>query len=252
MLRLARWPSRARPPSWVRSTTPTHAGRAYVFTKTASGWKQTAELKGSDTVGWRRISSASSVAISGTTAVVGATATPRTPGGRTCSPRPHRLEAGGRAEGLRHRRRRQFGYSVAISGTTVVVGADDHANGAGRAYVFTKTANGWKQAAELKGSDTVAGDFGSSVAISGTTAVVGADHHANSAGRAYVFTETADGWKQTAELKGSDTVAGDSFGTRWPSRARPSSWVQTALPANAGRLRTCSPRRRQAGSRPPS
>jgi len=37
--------------------------------------------------------------------------------------------------------------------------------------VFTKTPTGWKQVAELKGSDTVAGDdFGDSVAISGTTA----------------------------------------------------------------------------------
>ena len=69
------------------------------------------------------------------------------------------------------------------------------------------------QLAELVGSDTVAGDyFGSSVTISGTTAVVGAGYHAKIAGRAYVFTKTGAGWKQTAELKGSDTVAGDGFG----------------------------------------
>ena len=55
------------------------------------------------------------------------------------------------------------------------MGAPGYAGHAGRAYVFTKTGAGWKQAAELKGSDTAAGDyFGYSVAISGTTAVVGA------------------------------------------------------------------------------
>ena len=44
------------------------------------------------------------------------------------------------------------------------------------------------QLAELKGSDTVANDdFGYSVAISGTTAIVGAWGHASGAGRAYVF-----------------------------------------------------------------
>jgi hypothetical protein len=44
------------------------------------------------------------------------------------------------------------------------------------------------QLAELKGSDTVADDeFGASLAISGTTAIVGAFVHANDAGRAYVF-----------------------------------------------------------------
>ena len=81
-----------------------------------------------------------------------------------------------------------LGYSVAISGTSAVVGAPGYAGHAGRAYVFTKTGAGWKQAAELKGSDTVVGDaFGDSVAISGTSAVAGADGHAKAAGRAYVF-----------------------------------------------------------------
>jgi hypothetical protein len=54
--------------------------------------------------------------------------------------------------------------------------------------VFTRTATGWKQVAELKGSDTVAADFfGYSVATSGTTVVVGAYAHASFAGRAYLF-----------------------------------------------------------------
>ena len=77
------------------------------------------------------------------------------------------------------------------------------------------------QLAELKGSDTTVGDdFGVSVAISGTTAIVGADGHANVAGGAYVFTKTATGWKQRAELKGSDTVANDFFGGSVAIRAR--------------------------------
>jgi len=54
------------------------------------------------------------------------------------------------------------------------------------------TGSTWNQVAELQGSDTVAGDeFGSAVAISDTTAVVGAGDHAGHAGRAYVFTKTA-------------------------------------------------------------
>ena len=106
-----------------------------------------------------------------------------------------------------------FGLPVAISGTTAVVGAYAHDKIAVRAYVFTKTAAGWKQAAELEGSDTAAGDgFGSSVGLSSTTIVVGAQGHAKFTGRAYVFAKTATGWKQAAELEGSDTVAGDTFG----------------------------------------
>ena len=89
-----------------------------------------------------------------------------------------------------------------------------HAKGAGRAYVFSHTSAGCAQVAELKGSDVVANDnFGSAVAIAGRTIAIGAPNHASEAGRVYVFTKTGTGWRQTAELKGSDTVAGDSFGT---------------------------------------
>lgn len=81
-----------------------------------------------------------------------------------------------------------FGEAVALSGTTAIVGAPYIANRAGAAYVFTKTATGWKQVAEDEGSDTAGGDlFGSAAAMSGTTAVVGAPFHAKYAGRTYVF-----------------------------------------------------------------
>ena len=93
-----------------------------------------------------------------------------------------------------------FGVSVAASGATIVVGDDGHASG-GRAYVFTKAATAWHQAAKLAGSDTVANDhFGASVAASGSTIVVGASGHSLNAGRAYVFTKAATGWRQAAKL----------------------------------------------------
>jgi hypothetical protein len=108
----------------------------------------------------------------------------------------------------------EFGDSVAISGTTIVVGTGKLSNG--RAYVFAKTGTGWTQAAELKGSDTLDDDFGTSLAISGTTIVVGSPFapHVGGTGRAYVFTKTATGWKQVDALKGSDqsTVNADMFG----------------------------------------
>jgi nucleoside-specific outer membrane channel protein Tsx len=188
-----------------------HAGRAYVFTKTPGGWKQKAELKGSDTVagdyfGW-------SVAISGENIVVGAYGHAKNAGRAYVFTdkakgwaQTAELKSAGILPGD------QFGSSVAISGPTIVVGATNRSAAAGRAYVFTETGSAWKQAAKLQGLDTIAGDhFGWSVGISGTTAVVGAFLHAKSAGRAYVFTK-ASGWKQTAELKGSDTAPVDGFG----------------------------------------
>ena len=159
----------------------------YMFTNTAAGWKQAAELKGSDTVADNGFGV--SVAISGTTAIVGA------PGFSKAAGRAYVFaKTGGvwtqatELKGLDTVASDDFGYTVAISNATAIAGAPGFSKAAGRAYVFTSTATGWKQAVKLKGSDTVAADyFGYSVAISGTTAIVGADGHAKSAGRAYVF-----------------------------------------------------------------
>jgi len=188
-----------------------NAGRAYVFAKTGTGWRQAAELKGSDTAAGDGFGY--SVAISGTTAMVGA---------------PDKAKGTGRAyvftdtaTGLRQAAELKgsdaagdgVGVSVAVSGTTAVVGAPGYAKNAGRAYVFTDTGTGWRQAAELKGSTSAAGDdLGFSVAVSGTTAVVGAPGHAKDAGWAYLYAKTGSGWEEAAELKGSDTVADDYFG----------------------------------------
>ena len=190
-----------------------YAGRAYVFAKSASGWTQVAELKGSDTVAADRFGA--SVAISGTTVVVGAYDHAKAAGrayvfAKTASGWTQVAELKGSDTVADD----YFGWSVAVSGTTAVVGAVGHAKYMGRAYVFTKTPSGWNQTAELEGSDIVAQNgFGTSVAVLGTTAIVGAEGYAKGTGRAYVFTETASGWKRVFVLKGSDTVTGDNFGT---------------------------------------
>jgi hypothetical protein len=83
-----------------------------------------------------------------------------------------------------------FGFSIAISGDTVVVATyaeasnatgidgnqtDNSATNAGAAYVFVRTGTTWSQQAYLKASNTAANDaFGQSVAVDGDTVVVGA------------------------------------------------------------------------------
>ena len=115
-----------------------------------------------------------------------------------------------------------FGFSTAISGSTVLIGSD----GAGPVYVFTKTATGWKNEADLTGSDTVTGDdFGSTVALSGAVAVVGAPESAANAGRAYFFKRTANGWRQVAEAKGT-VRSGLSWAFPQQYRVTRPSWVQ--------------------------
>ncbi len=120
-----------------------------------------------------------------------------------------------------------FGRSVSISGDTIVVGApsessaatgvngnqnDSGAPFAGAAYVFVRTGTTWTQQAYLKASDTEENDFfGSTVAVSGDTIVVGATG-ADPGGAAYVFVRTGTTWSQQALLTASNAEAGDIFG----------------------------------------
>jgi hypothetical protein len=114
-----------------------------------------------------------------------------------------------------------FGWSVAISGDTVVVGAHHDDVGGnydqGSAYVFVEPAGGWSdrraETAKLTASDGAWMDrFGWSVAISGDTVVVGAPED-SVGGSAYVFVEPAGGWAgdltENTKLTASD---GDYFG----------------------------------------
>ncbi len=117
----------------------------------------------------------------------------------------------------------QFGYSVAISGDTVVITAnadDNDVNGidSGSAYVFTRSGTTWSQQAKLTAADGASRDwFGVRVAISGDTAVITADADDDDvngvdSGSAYVFTRSGTTWYQQAKLTAADGAAVDLFG----------------------------------------
>jgi hypothetical protein len=109
-----------------------------------------------------------------------------------------------------------FGLSVAISSSTIVVGAPSARGGLGAAYVFVKGSNGWTnatQTAELTPSDgSVNGFFGFSVAIFGSTIVVGAPYGNNYNGGVYVFVEPSTGWSNMTETAKLDDGAQDELG----------------------------------------
>jgi hypothetical protein len=109
-----------------------------------------------------------------------------------------------------------FGYAVAVDGTTVLVGAPYHdapgkAN-AGAVYVFDQDQGGagaWGQVAKLTAGDLEDYDrLGWSVSLSGDTAAVGAPYRecgmfCSGGGAAYVFERDlggANAWGQAARL----------------------------------------------------
>lgn len=122
----------------------------------------------------------------------------------------------------------RFGWSVAIDGDYIIVGAyreDEDASelnslsSAGSAYIFEKDVTGnFVQVEKLVASDRAIDDeFGWSVAISGTTAIVGAraeDHNVAgasymySAGSAYIFNRDVSGnWIQSQKICAADRSA---------------------------------------------
>ncbi|CAK8722133.1 hypothetical protein KKHLCK_11390 [Candidatus Electrothrix laxa] len=107
-----------------------------------------------------------------------------------------------------------FGYSVSVSGDIAVIGAPASDDNAGSTYVFTRTDTDWNQTAKLIPDDGAVSDaFGSSVSISGYTAVIGAPANDDNVGSTYVFTRTDTGWNQTAKLIPADGAASDAFGS---------------------------------------
>ncbi|MGH8428689.1 MAG: FG-GAP repeat protein [Gammaproteobacteria bacterium] len=199
-------------------------GVAYVFTETNGVWSQSQRLTASDGVVFDRFGN--SVALAGTTAVIGANQA--TVGGNTQQGAAYvftetngvwsesqKLTAsdGAADDG--------FGYSAALAGATAVIGALQATVGGnadqGAAYVFTGTNGVWSQSQKLTAGDGAAGDhFGVSAALAGATAVIGAYNATvggNAAqGAAYVFTGTNGVWSQSQKLTASDGAADDDFG----------------------------------------
>ena len=118
-----------------------------------------------------------------------------------------------------------FGYSVAISGDTAVVGAvfdDGSATNSGAAYIFNRDEGGadnWGQVVKLVASDAeVNENFGISVGIYGDYVVVGADQEDGGGtvrGAAYVYDRNLggmDNWGEAIKLVASDAEDSDYFG----------------------------------------
>jgi FG-GAP repeat protein len=212
-------------------------GAAYVFVKPSSGWQdmtQMAELTTSD--GAANDFFGDAVGISGNTVVVGALGATigsnagqgaayvfvEPTGGWVNMMETAKLTA---SDGMAND---GFGESVAISGNTIVIGADNAAvgrnSGQGAAYVYTKPGTGWKTTNLFKAKLTASGGraydgFGGAVAISGSTIVSGAPQYPPStgSGAAYVYTKPATGWKTIkvfkAKLTASDRAKDALLGT---------------------------------------
>ncbi len=113
-----------------------------------------------------------------------------------------------------------FGYSVAIDGNTIVIGAYGWNTSKGKSYVFVKPTGGWQDMSENAALTPLApfnaGQFGFSVSISGDVIAVGANMENSSKGAVYVFSKPGSGWSgslhEGARLTAADGASTDRLG----------------------------------------
>jgi uncharacterized membrane protein len=233
------------------------AGAAYVFVRNGTAWSQQAYLKASNCQANDYFGFA--VAVSGETVVVGSLLEDSSSNAIDMGQADNNAQDAGAAyvfvrNGTTWSQQSYlkasnaqdfdwFGYAVAVSGDTALVGAsaedsssttidmgqaDNSYRDAGAVYVFVRGGTGWSQQAYLKASNAGGADlFGTAVSLSDSTAVVGAPQEdstsseidmgqgnniATSAGAAYVFERSGTSWSQQAYLKASNTDGFDQFG----------------------------------------
>ncbi|MFO0701266.1 MAG: FG-GAP repeat protein [Nitrospira sp.] len=247
--------------------TAPNSGAVYVFTRANGVWSQEAYLKASNTEAGDNFGI--SLALSGNTLAVGAytedslltgvtAGTPNEAATLNAAPNSGAVYVFTRANGVWSQQAYlkasntgagdSFGINLALGGDTLIVGAnnedsnatgvngnqvDNTAPNSGAVYVFVRTNGVWGQQTYLKASNTEAGDrFGTSVALSGDTLVVGASDEGSAltgvvasspnetttsngalgSGAVYRFTHTNGVWSQSHYVKAANTGTSDNFG----------------------------------------
>ena len=233
------------------------SGAVYVFTRIGTTWSQQAYIKASNTnandyFGWAVAISDNTLAVSAVGEASKATGIDGdqadnsasfagavyvfTRSGTTWSQQAYIKASNTNNNDL-------FGDSIALSGDTLVVGADGEdsnakgingnqtnnlADASGAVYVFTRSGTTWSQQAYIKASNTDPDDyFGFSVSVMDNTLVAGAiweasgttgvngnpdDNSTYGSGAVYVFTRDGTDWSQQAYIKASNPDEDDNFG----------------------------------------
>jgi hypothetical protein len=205
-------------------------GAAYVYERSGTAWGTPVALTAADPVEYDQFGT--SVALSSDTAVVGAIFARKSPltelyaeeGAAYVFARsgPNwvqtaKLTASDAAPQV------EFGRSVAIWGTTILVGVPKDGSYTGSAYFFTRSGSDW--GGEQKFRVTTSGcceEFGTSVALGENHAIVGSsmyqapprgDDVTDRQGRAFVYARSGSTWSQSQQLLAADGRGYDRFGT---------------------------------------
>jgi FG-GAP repeat len=203
-----------------------HAGAAWIFTATRSGWQRRAELTGRGASPDAFFGSSVALASDGETALIGADGN-KGGGAAWVFTRRHSrwITQGARLVGKENSAFARFGTAVALSsaGDTALIGAGGEDGERGTAWIFTRSGSSWQRRKKLTArGETPLGNFGESVALSssGKTALIGCPMDNGSGlervGAAWLFSGSGSSWTQRAEIvapptSGEDGLFGESL-----------------------------------------
>ncbi len=192
------------------------AGAAWVFTRSGGVWtQQGAKLVGTGAVGAAHQGVSVSLSADGNTAIVGGWTDNGSTGAAWVFTRSGGVWAqqGTKLVGTGAVGAAQLGISVSLSadGNTAIVGGYTDNNGAGAAWVFTRSSGVWtQQGTKLVGTGAAgAADQGNSVSLSsdGNTALMGGYGDNSAVGAVWVFTRSGGVWtQQGTKLVGTGAV----------------------------------------------
>ncbi len=192
-------------------------GAVYVFIRSGGAWTQQAKLTAADgAIGSSMIGTA--LAIHGDTLVVGAPGA-TTPSGTGCAYVFVR-ETGAWSQQAKivPSGTRNFGFSMSLSGNTLIVGSPDDSGPAGMnqgsAFVYRRLGGVWSQDVRLHAAPGAPfGQFGWSVAVQNDWGAVGALYGDYVIGKTYIYSRTGSNWNfETAVIPPSDGVSDDWSG----------------------------------------
>jgi hypothetical protein len=194
-------------------------GAVYAFSLDGDTWQETQKFSASD--GADNWAFGSAVALQGSTAVIGALNA--TVGGNTSQGKAYVFTKSGGVwsqtqvlmadDGSFNDR---FGQSVAFDGSSILVGAPtlpyNPAHG-GFVYTFEISGNLWSQTGKLVPDDSAVSDqFGYSVALDGSNALIGSIGNQFARGAVYAFSHADGNWQQAQKIMPDESSSGDQFG----------------------------------------
>jgi len=187
-------------------------GAAYFFTQSGGSWSLTTSISDPGATGGDVFGSA--VSVSGTNAIIGASGAANysgtayfysgTAGLWTQLGQPI-VDPSGVAYDY-------FATAVAMSGTNAIIGALSTAAGYGAAYFYALNGGVWTPGTIVLDPNANSGDsFGTSVALSGFSAVVGASGVGSTAGTAFFYALSGNAWSSSSATNPPSAI-GDLVG----------------------------------------